>query len=112
MVDKPNKKDDLGILDVRTREKILRFLYDKKEVSAYKIASEIDMATSTVIDHLNKLEKNKLITSKDATKGKLIRRYYSITEKGRKTLLSFLKNYAEDVKTNKDLAKDLALFLK
>lgn len=112
MVDKPNIKDDLSILDVRTREKILRFLYDKKEVSAYKIADEIDMATATIIDHLNKLEENDLVLSKDATKGRLIRRYYSITKKGRETLLSFLKNYAEDIKTNRYLADNLKSFLK
>ena len=67
MVAKTNKCEEFGILDVRTREKILRLLYDGKERSAYKIALQLEMATATIIDHLNKLEEANLINTMDAT---------------------------------------------
>ena len=111
MVDKTTKSQTLDILEVRTREKILHVLYDEKERSAYKIAREIDMATATTIGHLNKLEDAEMIRSKDATKGRLQRRYYKITERGKKTLLAFLKEYANEIKRNREIAKTLAKFL-
>jgi len=111
MVARPTNTQTLDILEVKTREKILHVLYDGKERSAYKIAREIDMATATIIEHLNKLEDADLIESKDATKGRLQRRYYKITDSGRKILLAFLKEYAEEVKRNREIAKTLAKFL-
>lgn len=110
MVAKTNLKSNSSILEVRTREEILRFLYDEKERSAYKIAKEICMATATVIGHLNKLEEVGSIRSRDATKGNLRRRYYRITEKGKRSLLVFLKEYAYDIKKNKEIAKTFVSF--
>ena len=111
MVDKPNLKEDLDFLGVRTREEILRVLYDGKEKSAYKIATEVDMATATIIEHLTKLEAAGMIKSKDATKGKLIRRYYNITKKGKETLVAFLRKYADELKKNKEIADTFANLL-
>jgi DNA-binding PadR family transcriptional regulator len=106
-----SNKEKLEILTVRTREDILRLLFDDEPRSAYKIAKEINMSTATVIDHLNRLEDVKLINSEDTTKGNLRRKSYKITEKGKKTLLTFLKTYMEDVKKNEEIAKEVASFL-
>ena len=112
MVAKTNKYAEFDILDVRTREKILRLLYDGKERSAYKIALQLGMATATIIDHLNKLEEASLINTKDATKGKLIRRHYMITPKGKEILLAYLKEYINDIKRNKEIEGILSYLLK
>jgi predicted transcriptional regulator len=111
MVDKPNIKENIEILGVRTREEILRVLFDGDEMSAYKIATETDMSTATIIEHLTKLEEVGIIASRDGTKGKLTRRYYKITQKGRDTLLDFLKAYATEIQKNKEIASTFSKFL-
>lgn len=110
MVDTPNK-ENLDILRVRTREDILRLLFDNEPRSAYKIAKEIKMSTATTIDHLNRLEKTKLISIEDTTKGNLRRNSYQITEKGKKILLVFLETYMKKVQKNKEIAKKVARFI-
>lgn len=110
MVYTPNKKD-LDILKVRTREEILRLLFDDESRSAYKIAKEIKMSTATTIDHLNRLKEAKLINIEDTTKGNLRRNSYQITEKGKKILLVFLETYMKEVQKNEEIAKKVARFI-
>jgi predicted transcriptional regulator len=111
MVAKPNNKENIELLGVGTREEILRTLFDNKERSAYKIATEIGLATATIIEHLDKLEYAGFIKSKDAAKGKLMRRYYNITNKGKKALLQFYKVYAGEIQKNKEIAETFSSFL-
>lgn len=98
-------KQELKILGVRTREDILFLLYDAIPRSAYKIAKEINLATATIIEHLNKLEDAGMVSSEDTTKGNLRRRSYQITEKGKTTLIDFLKTYMQRIKENPELAR-------
>jgi DNA-binding PadR family transcriptional regulator len=88
----PEIKD---LLESNIRKKILLILYDDKEKSAYSITKDedIDITISTVIEHLQKLEKAGLIEIKDATKGKLKRYYYKITKKGK----NFLQEYYNEI---------------
>jgi DNA-binding MarR family transcriptional regulator len=103
--------EELEILTVRTREDILRLLFDKTPRSPYKIAKEINMTTATVIDHLNKLEEMKLVCGEDTTKGHLRRKSYNITEKGKKIFLAFVKDYLNKTTKNEEIAKEVASFL-
>lgn len=111
MVDKTNINGKIEILIVRTREEILRVLFEGDEMSAYKIAIVTDMSTATIIDHLGKLEEVGMISSRDATKGKLTRRHYKITEKGKEALKDFLRAYAIELRKNKEIASTFSRFL-
>ena len=104
-------KSNINILEVRSRERILRVLYDGKERSAYKIAKEIDMAIATVIEHLEKLREAGLVEMRDATKGNLKRRFYKITDKGKELLLKYYQNLAKEIKKNEEIARTFADFL-
>lgn len=110
MVATPINKE-VEILTVRTREDILRLLFDKTPRSPYKIAKEINVTTATVIEHLKKLENVGLVHSEDNSMKHLRRKSYQITEEGKKALLNFLKNYIQDVKKNKEIAKEVGSFL-
>ena len=110
MVEAPNR-DNIELLRVRTREDILRALFDNNEKSAYKIATEIGLATATIIEHLDRLKRAEMIKSKDATKGKLIRRHYTITKKGKEALQQYWKSYVSGIQKNKEMAETFASFL-
>ena len=111
MVGIPIKYDK--VLDVRTKEAILRTLYDGEKKSAYAIAESIGVHKKlpTVIGHLKKLEEDGYIDSKDATKGERKGREYWITPEGKTALIDFLKALAKDIRANKEIADTFAAFL-
>lgn len=80
-----------NVLESGVRKKILLLLYDGSEKSAYAIAKndQINLAITSAIQHLNKLEKAGLIESRDATKGNLKRYYYKITKQGKNLLQEY-----------------------
>lgn len=83
MVNKDN------VLHSRTREEILRILYDGEERSAYRIAKELGIAVATAVDHLQKLVEEGMIVCRNADIGNINRRHYRITEEGKTALLEF-----------------------
>lgn len=102
-------KDVFNALDSATRKKILRFLYNSNERSSYSIKNDLNLniSISTVIEHLRKLEKAGLITSKEANKGKLIRYHHKITDKGKKYLREYYISEFEDIKEIPEIATNL-----
>ena len=112
MVDIPSNYDKT--LEVRAREKILRVLYDGEMRSAYSISKEyeIGITLATVVEHLKKLEGKGFISSEDASKGRLIRRRYRITNSGKKALDEFYKNLSEEIKKRPEILKSFREFLR
>lgn len=88
-----------NLLESNIRKKILLILYDDTEKSAYSITKhkDINISISTVIEHLQKLEKAGLIEVRDATKGKLKRYHYKITKKGKHYLQEYYNAIFDEV---------------
>lgn len=114
MVDKSKLPSEIkDTLESSIRKKILLILYDEKEKSAYYITNheEIDISISTVIEHLQKLEKAGLIERKDASKGNLKRYHYRITKKGKHFLKEYYIYIVEEGMEKPEIAKSLARLL-
>ena len=77
-----------NVLYSRTREYILRMLYNADRLSSYKIAKELDIAPATAIDHLQKLIEEGMVSCTNAGSKML----YSITQKGIDSLISFISD--------------------
>lgn len=114
MVDKSDLPSEIkNTLESSIRKKILLILYDEKERSAYSITNhnDINISISTVIEHLQKLEKAELIECKDASKGNLKRYHYKITKKGKHYLKEYYKYIIDDIKDKQDIANSLVNIL-
>lgn len=72
-------KETIKVLSADTRIEILKLLDERRKIAA-DISKKLNLAPSTVAEHLQKLEKNGLIRRKE-TGHKWI--YYEITEKGK-----------------------------
>jgi len=98
-------------LDSVTRKKILLLLFDDEKRSAYSVKNDLNLkiSLSSVIEHLQKLEKADLIKSENANKGKRIRYHYKITNKGKKYLNEEYKFWAKEAP--KEIKESILRFL-
>lgn len=96
-------EDIKNISDSHIRKCIILLLKDRKERSAYGIKNEIGakISLSAIIEHLQKLVGAGFISCRDATKGKLTRYHYKITNKGeelaKKEFIFWLDKSDEDI---------------
>ncbi len=71
-------RQTIKALSADTRVKILKLLSERRRIPA-EISRQLDLAPSTVVEHLQKLEQSGLV-KRNETEHKWI--YYEITEKG------------------------------
>ena len=64
--------------------KIIRIIGDKKEAYVREIIKESKMSASTVVNRLKELEKEGFVTSYRKKIRNFYRKYYKLTDKGRK----------------------------
>jgi PadR family transcriptional regulator, regulatory protein PadR len=88
------KKGTLGFILLRLLRKKEMYGYELIEQVSMKVS--IDIAEGTLYPLLNRLKDDDLISSKWVEQGSGIpRKYYSLTEQGRSTLLAMEKNWNE-----------------
>ncbi len=91
MPEKDIKLEELDpILHERVRLAIMVLLSETEELDYNTIRGYLEVTDGNLASHLRKLEDHGLIKVRKTFKGRRPRTYYSLTEKGREKLLSYL----------------------
>ena len=107
-----SKIDNRDVLDSNIRKQLLLLLYDDSEKSPYSISKfdKINLSVSTVIEHLQKLEKEGFVERKEASKGNLRRYLYKITKKGKNALHEYYNKTFDEFRQYIALDETTTLF--
>jgi len=95
----------LKILSKDYTKKLLELLNKNKEVSYGELENNLQISSSTLSKILKELQEQNLITYKKVAETKRIpKKYYSLTEKGKKAILIYeLEDKIEHLKSNQNI---------